>query len=160
MEFVPDSGGAGRQRGGLGDVRRVRLAYGDSAVLSSFGDRERFPAWGLFGGKEGRNQGFVVNPGTEAEVSIGVMTTGYDVVRGDFWDYWSGGGGGFGDPLERDPQAVLEDVRDDYVTVEGARRDYGVVVVADGERYDDWHVDAEATERLRAELREGAAAPA
>src|SRR5207237_6852588 len=62
MELVPDSGGPGRQRGGLGDVRRVRLEYGDSAVLSSFGDRERFPAWGLFGGKEGRNQGFVVNP--------------------------------------------------------------------------------------------------
>jgi N-methylhydantoinase B len=149
MELVPDSGGPGRQRGGLGDVRRVRLMYGESAVLSSFGDRERFPAWGLFGGKHGRNQGFVVNPGTDREVDIGVMTTGYDVVRGDFWDYWSGGGGGFGDPLERDPRAVLEDVRDGYVTVEGARRDYGVAVVAEGEVYDDWYVDEEETARLR-----------
>jgi N-methylhydantoinase B len=152
MELVADSGGPGRQRGGLGDVRRVRLAYGETAVLSSFGDRERFPAWGLFGGKHGRNQGFVVNPGTAEEVSIGVMTTGYDVVRGDTWDYWSGGGGGFGDPLERDPANVLEDVKDGYVSVEGARRDYGVIVETQGLVYDAWRVDSEATRILRAEM--------
>jgi N-methylhydantoinase B len=150
MELTTDSGGPGRQRGGLGDVRRVRLSHGESAVLSSFGDRERFPAWGLFGGGPGRNQGFVVNPGTPDEVSIGVMTTGYDVRRGDFWDYWSGGGGGFGDPFEREPERVLEDVKDGYVSVEGARRDYGVVVVAEGLCYDDWRIDAEATAALRA----------
>jgi N-methylhydantoinase B len=154
MELTSDSGGPGRQRGGLGDVRRVRLAYGESAVLSSFGDRERFPAWGLHGGKEGRNQGFVVNPGTPEEVSIGVMTTGYDVQGGDFWDYWSGGGGGFGDPFERDPALVLEDVRDGYVSVEGAARDYGVAVVAEGIVFDAWHVDDEATAALRAAPRD------
>lgn len=152
MELVPDSGGPGRQRGGLGDVRRVRLAYGETAALSSFGDRERFPAWGLFGGKHGRNQGFVVNAGSSEEVSIGVMTTGYDVVRDDTWDYWSGGGGGFGDPLERDPAHVLEDVKDGYVSIEGARRDYGVVVQAEGLAYDGWCVDSEATSALRSEL--------
>lgn len=149
MELVADSGGPGRQRGGLGDVRRVRLQYGQSAVLSSFGDRERFPAWGLYGGKHGRNQGFVINPGTGDEVNIGVATTGYEVTQGDFWDYWSGGGGGFGDPLQRDPALVLEDVKDGYVTVEGARRDYGVVVVAEGIVYDDWSIDAVATQALR-----------
>ena len=159
MELVSDSGGPGRQRGGLGDVRRVRLMHGESAVLSSFGDRERFPAWGLFGGERGRNQGFIVNPGTPDEVDIGVMTTGYEVVRGDFWDYWSGGGGGFGDPLERDPDLVLEDVKDEYVSVEGARRNYGVIVRAEGIVYDDWSVDADATGALRAEAR-AARAPA
>lgn len=149
MELTTDSGGPGRQRGGLGDIRRVRLLYADGAVLSSFGDRERFPAWGLFGGKEGRNQGFVVNPGQDDEVDIGVMTTGHEVKRNDFWDYWSGGGGGFGDPFERDPALVLEDVRDGYVSVEAATREYGVFVVVDGPCYDDWHVDEQATAELR-----------
>jgi N-methylhydantoinase B len=153
MELVSDSGGAGRQRGGLGDVRRVRLEYGESAVLSSFGDRERFPAWGLEGGAHGRNQGFVVNLGTEQEIDIGVMTTGHEVQRGDVWDYWSGGGGGFGDPLEREPDLVLEDVKDEYVTPDSARADYGVVVVAEGPVLDAWSVDAEATDALREELR-------
>jgi len=156
MELIPDSGGAGRRRGGLGDLRRVSLEYGESATLSSFGDRERFPAWGLDGGGFGRNQGFVVNAGTSDEVSIGVMTTGYEVTRGDFWDYWSGGGGGFGDPLEREPELVLEDVKDGYVTVDGARRDYGVVVNAAGLRYDDWSIDHAATKERRAYVRSGA----
>lgn len=149
MELICDSGGAGRTRGGLGDVRRVRLAYGTEAMLSSFGDREKHPAWGLHGGRHGGNQGFVVNPGTPEEANIGVMTTGHDVVQGDFWDFWSGGGGGFGDPSERDPERVLEDVRDGYVSVEGAQRDYGVVIRTPGLRYEDWHVDAEATAQLR-----------
>jgi N-methylhydantoinase B len=153
MELVADSGGPGRQRGGLGDNRRVRLQYADAAMLSSFGDRERFPPWGLFGGRPGRNQGFVVNRGQADEASIGVMTTGYEVKRGDYWDYWSGGGGGYGDPLERDPTAVLEDVRDGYVSIEGARRDYGVVVIADDVVFEAWHVDEPATERARNELR-------
>lgn len=150
MEFICDSAGAGRQRGGLGDVRRVRLEYGTEAMLSSFGDREKYPTWGLEGGKHGHNQGFVVNPGTPKEISIGVMTTGYDVVQGDFWDYWSGGGGGFGDPLERDPALVLEDVRDSVVSVEAAERDYGVIVRTPGLCFDDWHVDADATAQRRA----------
>jgi N-methylhydantoinase B len=153
MELVSDSGGAGKWRGGLGDVRTVRLMYGEDAMLSSMGDREDFPAWGLYGGKPGRNQGFVINPGTPEEVSIGVMTTGYDVKRGDFWDYWSGGGGGWGDPLEREPELVLEDVKDGYVSPEGARRDYGVVVNTPGMVYDEWAVDLVATEALRADLR-------
>jgi N-methylhydantoinase B len=153
MELVSDSGGAGKWRGGLGDVRTVRLMYGEDAMLSSMGDREDFPAWGLYGGKPGRNQGFVINPSTPEEVSIGVMTTGYDVKRGDFWDYWSGGGGGWGDPLEREPELVLEDVKDGYVSPEGARRDYGVVVNTPGMVYDEWAVDQVATEALRADLR-------
>lgn len=152
-ELITDSGGAGRRRGGLGDVRRVRLRYGQAATLSSFGDRERFPPWGLYGGKPGGNQGFVVNPGTPDEVSLGVMNSGHKVKNGDFWDYWSAGGGGFGDPLEREPGLVLEDVKDDFVSVEGARRDYGVVIVPGGLNWDTWQIDRTATDELRAELR-------
>jgi N-methylhydantoinase B len=66
------------------------------------------------------------------------------------YDY--GGGGGWGDPLDRDPQAVLDDVLDEYVSVEGAARDYGVVLTGS---LDDLTlaIDDAATERLRSELR-------
>jgi N-methylhydantoinase B len=155
MELIADSGGAGRQRGGLGDMRRVRLAYGERGRLSSFGDRERFRPWGLEGGKPGANQGFVINSGTPEEVSIGVMITGYDIKKDDVSDYWSGGGGGFGDPLDRPTDLVLEDVKDGYVSVVGARDDYGVVVETNGLRYDDWRIDEDATDALRSKARAG-----
>ena len=65
--------------------------------------------------------------------------------------YLTNGGGGCGDPLERDPERVKRDVRDGYVTIEGAARDYGVVVTGDPEDDpEDLVVDVEATERLRA----------
>lgn len=153
MEFITDSGGPGRQRGGLGDLRRLRLTQTDGASLSSFGDREKHPAWGLFGGKHGGNQGFSINRGTDKQADVGVMTTGHEAESGDFLDYWSGGGGGFGDPLERDPALVLEDVKDDYVSVAAARSEYGVVVLTPGLRYDDWSVDEAATEQERAARR-------
>ena len=63
------------------------------------------------------------------------------------------GGGGWGDPLERDPQRVRDDVRDEYVSFAGAARDYGVVVVGDLARPEDLAVDEEQTAKLRAELR-------
>ena len=65
------------------------------------------------------------------------------------------GGGGWGDPLERDPELVLEDVLDEYVSVDGARRDYGVVVEGDLEAL-DMRVDVNATDALRAEMRAAA----
>ncbi len=81
------------------------------------------------------------------------MTTGHDAESGDFLDYWSGGGGGFGDPLDRDPALVLEDVKDDYVSTAAALREYGVVVLTPGLRYDDWSVDEAATQQERAARR-------
>ena len=71
------------------------------------------------------------------------------------YDY--GGGGGWGDPLDRDPQAVLDDVLDEYVSVDGARRDYGVVLTGSLEDL-TLAIDAHATERLRAEMRAAARA--
>ncbi len=70
------------------------------------------------------------------------------------WRYLTAGGGGWGDPLEREPQRVLRDVRDEYVSIEGARRDYGVVV--DGDPQTDpegLRLDEHATEKLRSEMR-------
>jgi N-methylhydantoinase B len=71
---------------------------------------------------------------------------------GEAFEYQYGGGGGWGDPLERDPQKVLGDVLDEYVSLEGARRDYGVVLAGSLADY-DLRVDEEATGALRAELR-------
>jgi N-methylhydantoinase B len=75
--------------------------------------------------------------------------TGFEIKEGRVLEYHQAGGGGWGDPLTRDPAWVLEDVRDGYVTVEGAQRDYGVVIVASGEGY---KLDVEATSRQRGEL--------
>ena len=73
-------------------------------------------------------------------------------AAGEAFEYVYGGGAGWGDPLERDPQRVLEDVLDEYISLEVARRDYGVALTGSLEEF-DLAVDAEATRRLRAERR-------
>jgi N-methylhydantoinase B len=84
---------------------------------------------------------------------LGAVFSGVPLNPGDRFERPSAGGGGLGDPLERDPAQVLEDVIDGYVTVQGAERDYGVVANALDAEIDDWHIDAAATETLRAEMR-------
>ena len=79
------------------------------------------------------------------------------VVEGDFFERPSAGGGGLGDPLARDPQAVLEDVEDGYVTVRRAAIDYGVAIEEVDIDLAEYRVDEQATERLRAEQREARA---
>ena len=76
------------------------------------------------------------------------------MVAGQRVMYDYGGGGGWGDPLDREPQAVLDDVLDEYVSVEGARRDYGVVLTGSLEDL-TLAIDTDATKRLRASLRSG-----
>jgi N-methylhydantoinase B len=158
-ELLPDSGGPGKHRGGLG-VRRIITMDGSTGTTSVMGDGEVNAGWGLFGGKPGRGQRLVRNLERQGEFNIGMFRSGAKVGKGDKIDLWSGGGGGYGDPLEREPAAVLEDVKDGYVTIEGARRDYGVVV-----RELDWEalhyeVDADATARLRETRRAEAEASA
>ncbi len=147
-EMVPDSGGPGQYRGGLG-VRRILRMDGEVGTTSVMGDGEINCGWGLFGGKAGYGQRLVRNLDADNQFNIGMFSSGAQVKLGDRIDLWSGGGGGFGDPSKRDPLKVLEDVKDGYVTIEGARRDYGVVV-----REIDWEalefeVDTQATEQLR-----------
>jgi len=72
-------------------------------------------------------------------------------AAGEHYEYHYGGGGGWGDPLRRSPERVLEDVLDEYVSVEGARRDYGVVLTGSLEHL-TLAVDHAATARLRAEM--------
>ena len=143
--FVPDTGGAGKHRGSLGMVREYRLVGADEAVLQVRGDRQKFRPFGLYGGKPGAFAASVINPDRDdPKVPPGkFMTT---MLKGDVFRATLAGGGGWGDPLEREPARVLDDVLNEKVSAEGARRHYGVAVDVEAMR-----VDEEATRRLRAD---------
>jgi N-methylhydantoinase B len=138
-----DSEGAGRTRGGLG-VRRDYEFYGEDASFSLLTDRTKSAPWGLFGGHSASPSSFVRNPGPDAEPLASKSTTALD--PGEVVSVRTPGGGGYGDPTERDPDAVLADVRDGKVSPEKARDVYGVAV-------EDGGVDEAATRDRRAELR-------
>ncbi len=125
-EFIPDSGGAGKYRGGL-TVRRDIEVLTDNVSLARYGDRQKFGAFGLFGGKEGSKGKFVLNPDTPEERRL--KSKGLDVLNtGDVVSLRLPGAGGYGNPLERDPDSLLRDIRDGKVTLESAREDYEVVI--------------------------------
>ena len=108
---------------------------------------------GIAGGFSGSPDVCVLSAGTEREVVVSPVVTEHLLDTGDQLVYDFGGGGGWGDPLRRDPQAVLDDVWDEYVSIAGARRDYGVVVTGTVDAM-DLAVDDPATTLLRQELGE------
>jgi N-methylhydantoinase B len=157
-QILPDSGGPGQFRGGCGVEKGGKLTKVENTVVSYCCDRARSIPWGIKGGLPSIPQGVWLNPGGEAEKMLGAIFSNVPLSEGDFFTRPSAGGGGFGDPLLREPAAVREDVIDGYVTVERALKDYGVVireVDADLSLYD---VDEEATAAAReraAKEREG-----
>ena len=145
-EFVPDRMGAGKYRGGAPYRRDYRFLEHE-AVLSVRADRKRFPPFGLWGGQTGKPSENTLNPGTDHEEIVpGKFTR--NIRRGDVFRHVLAGGGGFGDPLERDPLLVLRDVRNELLRDELARSQYGVVL--DRAR---WTVDETATAALRRQMR-------
>ena len=146
-ELITDSEGAGRQRGGLG-VRRDLEFYDHEASFSLLTDRTRSGPWGVFGGRAASPARFYRNPDTAAEETLASKST-TKLDPNEVVSVQTPGGGGYGDPLERDPQAVLADVRDGKVSAAKAAEEYGVVI--------DDGVDTAATEAKRRELREAAA---
>jgi N-methylhydantoinase B len=156
-EIVPDSGGPGRFRGGCGVEKGGTLTDAHRTVMSYCCDRARSVTWGMDGGLPSIPHGVWLNKGREGERFLGAVFSNVPVVPGDFFTRPSAGGGGFGDPLERVPEAVLEDVIDGYVSVGRARRDYGVVVEEVDADLSEYRLDpAASTEertRLRAERR-------
>jgi N-methylhydantoinase B len=147
----PESFGAGHHRGAPGVTKIWRFTHGD-VVFSSLGDGERFGPWGYAGGQNAPGARIVYAPGTYEEVNLGVYRTGFTVKQGRQILFFHSGGGGFGDPLERRPEWVLEDVENDILSVEAAERDYAVVV-RPGDRPWRSQLDREATEALRASRR-------
>jgi N-methylhydantoinase B len=138
--FRSDTGGPGRFRGGCGIYRTHELEA--PARLYLWFERSVTPAWGLFGGLDAIGPDVVVNPGREDERHL-LKVNALPVDAGSVFTLETGGGGGFGDPLEREPERVRVDVVDGYVTHAAAERDYAVVVRPDAT------VDEEATSRLR-----------
>ena len=122
FELVPDSGGAGRWRGGLSLEREYEVLE-DATVIRRF-DRTRFPPNGVAGGKPGSRSSFVIRVGTgEEQVTPG--SGRYEMRSGERFILKSAGGGGYGDPRRRDPAALERDIAEGYVSEKGARRDYG-----------------------------------
>lgn len=141
--FVPDSGGAGEYRGGLGLVRDIRFLRGNVS-FARYSDRHKIAAFGLFGGREGGKGAIWKNPGTPGEERLDSKGLDY-LAEGDLVRLVLPGGGGYGRPEERDPEAVLADVRDGKVSLAAAREIYKVIIDPA-----DWTVDAAATAALRA----------
>jgi N-methylhydantoinase B len=124
--LIQDSGGPGRHRGGLG-CETVIQALTDVTLNASI-DRAHCLPWGLIGGLEGSGNQVLLRRGGEWDkerVNAKVLTA--QLKRGDAYALRSGGGGGFGSPLERPPEQVAEDVRQGYVSLSAARDYYGVV---------------------------------
>ena len=140
-----DSGGPGRHRGGLATEMLFTVFAPNTRITARNRDRTIFQGWGLAGGRPGANSAFVQNPGGNREVNL-KNTDILKIGPGDSIYVASGGAGGYGDPLERDPEAVHLDVRRGFVSPDRAREDYGVVIEAA-------RVDAAATAKLRSELR-------
>jgi N-methylhydantoinase B len=141
-----DSAGPGMHRGGVGSRKVFSLSEG-TARLSCLGDRERFPPFGILGGSPGAKHGLLSREGTTEQRDLTLKVSGYRLEAGEQITILAGGGGGYGDPFQRDLDLVVADVRKGYVTPEGARNDYGVIVSAEAV------VDAEASEALRSNRR-------
>jgi N-methylhydantoinase B len=148
-ELITDSAGPGKWRGGLGAEKGGTLYSAERTVMSYCCDRERSVTWGLWGGLASIPHGVWVNRGKENERYLGSIFSGVPIEEGDEFTRPSAGGGGVGDPLLRDPDAVKEDVADGYVSIERARKDYGVIVREVDADLAEYEVDAEATEAQR-----------
>jgi N-methylhydantoinase B len=120
-----DSGGAGRHRGGLGIERDYHFLQ--PAFITFSLERKATPPWGLWGGKDGAVNGVeITSPdGSRRHVR---KATQHPIATGEVVRIMTGGGGGYGPPVEREPDAVRRDVLEGYVSREAARRDYGVDV--------------------------------
>ena len=138
LEIRTDGNGAGRYRGGCGLRRDIRFVS-DGEFLSVMKKTKERP-WALMGGLEPEANRMILNPETDREQRVGTYRIA--VRPGDrAWNF-TAGGAGYGEPTERDPARVLEDVLDGYVSPEAARDVYKVVLSGDG-------VDVEGTRRLR-----------
>ncbi len=144
-EFVPDRAGPGKFRGGAPFRRDYRFLERE-AVLQVRSDRRKIRPYGLYGGYPGKPSANFLNPETENRPLESKITM--NIENGTVFRHELAGGGGWGDPLERDVDKVLVDVRNELVSPEAAAADYGVVVDTES-----WSIDLAATEAQRQVLR-------
>jgi len=148
LGLAVDSGGPGEYRGGLGYEKHIRMLR--DASFMSIADRSILSCWGVRGGRAGKPFQVTIDPGGPNQREMEGLVDNAPVRAGEVIRIRTTGGGGWGDPLDRKPDAVLRDVRWGKVSVTGARDDYGVVVTGPA---DDPLLDHDATRELRARLR-------
>ncbi len=137
-----DSGGPGKWRGGVG-VERSWMLLAPSATLSILAERTIIPPWGLYDGKPGgKGRYLIVKPDGEETILKSKCTI--KIRNGDILVVRTPGGGGYGDPLERDPESVLIDIINDLVSLDSAKNDYGVII-----KPKTMSIDLEETKKLR-----------
>ena len=160
LGLAMDSGGAGQFRGGLGYEKHIRMLA--DGHFMSIADRSILACWGVKGGKAGQPFQVTIDPGGPAEQEVDALADAVPVKAGQVIRIRTTGGGGWGDPLDRDPDLVARDVWWRKVSAGAARADYGVVLAdgagsADGADVADLleppAVDVAATEALRVQLR-------
>jgi N-methylhydantoinase B len=140
-ELREDVAGAGQWRGGLGSVRE--FAFLSDGGASVEGEGHRYRPWGFKGGGEGWPAKLDLVPPSGAQRALPSKVPHMTMSHGGRFICYGPAGGGYGDPLKRDPQAVLDDVLDGFISVETAKRDYGVAIGA------DMKLDLAATAALR-----------
>jgi N-methylhydantoinase B len=150
LALATDSGGPGKRRGGLGYEKDIRVLQ-DVAFIST-ADRSILSPYGVAGGKAALPYRAIVNPGTPDERYLPGLNDNLPLRAGDVLRLITTGGGGWGDPLEREPDMVLLDVIQGKVSPGNARTEYGVVLLGQG---DDTTVDEDATTKLRSSLKKG-----
>ncbi|HEY2077892.1 MAG TPA: hydantoinase B/oxoprolinase family protein [Streptosporangiaceae bacterium] len=160
LGLAVDSGGPGKFRGGLGYEKVLRMRA--DGYFMSIADRSILSCWGVNGGRAGRPFQVTVDPGGPAEREIDALADGEFVPAGTAIRIRTTGGGGWGDPLERDPALVARDVRWGKVSVGAAAADYGVVLTGPADDAEPNHpaadahvVDDAATRILRESQRAG-----
>jgi N-methylhydantoinase B/oxoprolinase/acetone carboxylase alpha subunit len=146
-ELRPEPAAPGRWRGGVGIIRRNRVLV--DGTYSCEGDRQWDAPRGIFGGWDGLTASTHKNPGTPTEEYMEAKVTGVEFKAGEFVEFREPNAGGYGDPLERAPALVREDVLDDFTTIALARDAYGVIFVDERKL----EIDDAATARRREEIR-------
>lgn len=141
--YRPDTGGAGKHRGGVGVSRVYRFTAPSTGICLVY--KTKTEPWPIAGGAPGKPNRIVLNPGTDREIIQGGSYNSMDA--GEVLANETGGGGGYGKAHERDPLNVAKDVKNGFVSVEAAVRDYGVAV-----NLHDFSVDEEQTLKLRSAL--------
>jgi N-methylhydantoinase B len=142
-EYLTDSAGAGKWRGGLGVETKIKLG-GEGTKMVVFGDGNEVPPYGLFGGKEGiLNKISLVYPDGKKKVPLSKDIIN-DIPDGTVYYQTASGGGGYGNPKERDIAKVASDVRNEICSVKNAKENYGVVF-----KGDSYEIDEESTAKLR-----------
>lgn len=145
-EFVPDTGGAGKFRGGMSQRKTWRM-LADEGILQVRADRQTHRPYGLQGGGPGEFGLNMLDPGAPTQEKLHAKLT-MTLRKGQVFRHELPGAGGWGNALDRDLDLVARDLRDGLVTIEGAARDYGVIATGDPPV-----IDKAATEALRANLR-------